>query len=172
MKKAQDAQPVVETGSISSGGLDSFFGADSCSSSIFSFSLSFSRFPGFRSLMSRDKFLHRTSISNFKFSWKKKKKKSSTPAAARLWNTLQPGATQYLEVMFLMELSENIHNGHGPRILRPENLQQRRKTHRKSCKWTGFPPHILMKASLLVSSGSLTMLRRLDSKTLATKGTT
>lgn len=64
--------PVVTIGRISSGGLASFFGADSCSSKFFSFSLSFSRFPGFRSLMSSDKFLHNTSISNFKFSYREK----------------------------------------------------------------------------------------------------
>lgn len=60
--------PVVDTGSNSSGGLASFFGAESCSSRLLSFSLSFSKFPGFRSLMSRERFLHRTSISNLRFS--------------------------------------------------------------------------------------------------------
>lgn len=34
----------------------------------------------------------------------------------------------YLEVMFLMQLSENIHDGHGPGVLRPEDLQYRRHT--------------------------------------------
>lgn len=60
--------PVVDTGSNSSGGFASFFGAESCSSRLFSFSLSFSKFPGFRSLMSRERFLHRTSISNLRLS--------------------------------------------------------------------------------------------------------
>ena len=59
-------------GSISSGGLASFFGADNCSSRLFSLSLSFSRLPGLRSLMSRDKFLHRTSISNLRLSCNEK----------------------------------------------------------------------------------------------------
>lgn len=30
----------------------------------------------------------------------------------------------YLEIMFLMQLSENIHDGHGPGVLGPEDLQQ------------------------------------------------
>lgn len=30
----------------------------------------------------------------------------------------------YLEVMFLMQLCKNIHDGHGPRVLWPENLQK------------------------------------------------
>ncbi len=60
--------PVVTIGSISSGGLVSFFGAESCSSKLFSFSLSLSRFPGFSSLMSKDRFLQSTSISNLRLS--------------------------------------------------------------------------------------------------------
>lgn len=60
--------PVVTIGSISSGGLVSFFGAESCSSKFFSFSLSLSRFPGFSSLMSKDRFLQSTSISNLRLS--------------------------------------------------------------------------------------------------------
>ncbi len=57
---------------MSSGGLVSFFGAESCSSKLFSFSLSLSRFPGFSSLMSKDRFLQSTSISNLRLSWEEK----------------------------------------------------------------------------------------------------
>lgn len=60
--------PVVTIGSNSSGGLVSFFGAESCSSKVFSFSLSLSRFPGLRSVMSIDRFLQSTSISNLRLS--------------------------------------------------------------------------------------------------------
>lgn len=34
----------------------------------------------------------------------------------------------YLEVMFLMQLSENIHDGHGPGVLGPEDLQHEMQT--------------------------------------------
>lgn len=34
---------------------------------------------------------------------------------------------QYLQVMLLMELSKNIHDGHGPGVLRSEDLQQWRE---------------------------------------------
>lgn len=38
------------------------------------------------------------------------------------------GIVHYLEVMFLMQLSKNIHDGHGPGVLGPEDLEHQRHT--------------------------------------------
>lgn len=129
--------PVVDTGSNSSGGFASFFGAESCSSRLFSFSLSFSKFPGFRSLMSRERFLHRTSISNLRLSCGKRfsgleKGKCDAGFAFKVnmksWmisgQLRQERLMRHLEIVLLMQLCKNIHNGHGPRILGPEDLQR------------------------------------------------
>lgn len=48
--------------------------------------------------------------------------------------------TYYLEVMFLMQLSENIHDGHSPRILGSENLWIQKYNH---AEWFGHFPHCI-----------------------------
>lgn len=119
----KQSAPGVDTGSASSGGLLSFFGADSCSSRFFSLSLSFSRFPGFSSLMSRDRFLHRTSISNFRFSCSRKEEEWQQFLVIRNHYSLSDVLEEppYLEIVLLMELSQNVHDGHGPGVLGSED---------------------------------------------------
>lgn len=90
--------------------------------------------------MSSDRFLHKTSISNLRLScgdtitggWFKK----ITVGIGEIfgkhlyidWKWPHTGGREkihYLEVMFLMQLSKNIHDGHGPGVLGSEDLQRR-----------------------------------------------